>query len=139
RLRRPPPFPSTPLFRSGGVLAALAAGSAVLAKPAPPTPRCLEVAVDAVHAGLRDAVAAGPQDFAGLGAVSVTDVVQYVRVPDDDLGTHLVTHDDVARVVLTGSIETARLFARWRPSRPVLAETSGKNALVVTPSADLDL
>ncbi|MFI2705143.1 proline dehydrogenase family protein [Cellulosimicrobium composti] len=134
-----PPWNFPVAIPVGGILAALAAGSAVLAKPAPPAPRCLEVAVDAVHAGLRDAVAAGPQDFAGLGAVSVTDVVQYVRVPDDDLGTHLVTHDDVARVVLTGSIETARLFARWRPSRPVLAETSGKNALVVTPSADLDL
>ncbi len=134
-----PPWNFPVAIPVGGVLAALAAGSAVLAKPAPPTPRCLEVAVEAVHAGLRDAVAAAPGDFAGLDAGSVTQVVQYVRVPDDELGTRLVTHDDVARVVLTGSIETAQLFARWKPSRPVLAETSGKNALVVTPSADLDL
>ena len=134
-----PPWNFPVAIPVGGVLAALAAGSAVLAKPAPPTPRCLEVAVEAVHAGLRDAVAAAPGDFPGLDAGSVTDVVQYVRVPDDELGTRLVTHDDVARVVLTGSIETAQLFARWKPSRPVLAETSGKNALVVTPSADLDL
>ncbi len=84
-------------------------------------------------------MAAAPGDFPALDASSVTEVVQYVRVPDDELGTRLVTHDDVARVVLTGSIETAQLFARWKPSRPVLAETSGKNALVVTPSADLDL
>ncbi|WP_353708659.1 bifunctional proline dehydrogenase/L-glutamate gamma-semialdehyde dehydrogenase [Cellulosimicrobium sp. ES-005] len=134
-----PPWNFPVAIPVGGVLAALAAGSAVLAKPAPPTPRCLEVAVEAIHAGLRDAVAAAPGDFAGLDAGSVTEVVQYVRVPDDELGTRLVTHDDVARVVLTGSIETAQLFARWKPSRPVLAETSGKNALVVTPSADLDL
>ncbi|MDF2805743.1 MAG: aldehyde dehydrogenase [Cellulosimicrobium sp.] len=134
-----PPWNFPVAIPVGGVLAALAAGSAVLAKPAPPTPRCLEVAVEAIHAGLRDAVAATPGDFAGLDAESVTEVVQYVRVPDDELGTRLVTHDDVARVVLTGSIETAQLFARWKPSRPVLAETSGKNALVITPSADLDL
>ncbi|WP_264029991.1 bifunctional proline dehydrogenase/L-glutamate gamma-semialdehyde dehydrogenase [Cellulosimicrobium sp. SH8] len=134
-----PPWNFPVAIPVGGVLAAVAAGSAVLAKPAPPTPRCLEVAVEAIHAGLRDAVAASPGDFAGLDAGSVTEVVQYVRVPDDELGTRLVTHDDVARVVLTGSIETAQLFARWKPSRPVLAETSGKNALVITPSADLDL
>src|SRR5690606_16000648 len=109
-----PPWNFPVAIPVGGVLAALAAGAAVLAKPAPPAPRCLEVAVDAVHAGLRDAVAAGPQDFAGLGAVSVTDVVQYVRVPDDDLRTHLVTHDDGARVVLTCSIEPARVRARLR-------------------------
>lgn len=134
-----PPWNFPVAIPVGGVLAALAAGSAVLAKPAPPTPRCLEVAVEAIHAGLRDAVAATPGAFEGLDAGSVTEVVQYVRVPDDELGTHLVTHDDVARVVLTGAIETAQLFARWKPSRPVLAETSGKNALVITPSADLDL
>ncbi|MCB7137144.1 bifunctional proline dehydrogenase/L-glutamate gamma-semialdehyde dehydrogenase [Cellulosimicrobium marinum] len=136
-----PPWNFPVAIPVGGVLAALAAGSAVLAKPAPPTPRCLEVAVDAVHAGLRDAVAADPAPFeaAGLGPDDVTGVVQYVRVPDDERGRHLVSHPGVARVVLTGSIETAELFARWRPDRPVLAETSGKNALVVTPSADLDL
>ncbi|WP_251150387.1 bifunctional proline dehydrogenase/L-glutamate gamma-semialdehyde dehydrogenase [Cellulosimicrobium sp. Marseille-Q4280] len=144
-----PPWNFPVAIPVGGVLAALAAGSAVIAKPAPPTPRCLEVAVDAIHAGLRDAVAADPAPFAaaglvdgpgaGPGAPTTDDVVQYVRVPDDELGTHLVTHDGVARVVLTGSIETAQLFARWKPERPVLAETSGKNALVVTPSADLDL
>jgi RHH-type proline utilization regulon transcriptional repressor/proline dehydrogenase/delta 1-pyrroline-5-carboxylate dehydrogenase len=134
-----PPWNFPVAIPVGGVLAALAAGSAVLAKPAPPTPRCLEVAVEAIHAGLRDAVAAAPREFVGLDAGSVTEVVQYVRVPDDELGTRLVAHDDVARVVLTGSIETAQLFARWKPSRSVLAETSGKNALVVTPSADLDL
>ncbi|WP_435736748.1 bifunctional proline dehydrogenase/L-glutamate gamma-semialdehyde dehydrogenase [Cellulosimicrobium sp. PMB13] len=144
-----PPWNFPVAIPVGGVLAALAAGSAVIAKPAPPTPRCLEVAVDAIHAGLRDAVAADPAAFAAAGLVdgagpragglTTDDVVQYVRVPDDERGTHLVTHDGVARVVLTGSIETAQLFARWKPGRPVLAETSGKNALVVTPSADLDL
>ncbi|WP_338403977.1 proline dehydrogenase family protein [Cellulosimicrobium arenosum] len=136
-----PPWNFPVAIPAGGILAALAAGSAVLAKPAPQTPRCLEVVVAAVHAGLRDAVSDDPGTYraAGLDADSVADVVQHVRVPDDERGRALVTHRDVARVVLTGSIETARLFARWRPERPVLAETSGKNALVITPSADVDL
>ena len=60
-------------------------------------------------------------------------------MPDGDLGRHLVTHEGVARVILTGAIETAQMFASWRPGLDVLAETSGKNAIVVTPSADLDL
>ncbi|PFG44115.1 L-proline dehydrogenase [Isoptericola jiangsuensis] len=129
-----PPWNFPVAIPVGGVLAALAAGSTVLAKPAPPTPRCFELAVGAVQDAL-DAAA----DSLGLAADVAHDVVQYVRVPDGDLGRHLVTHPDVARVVLTGSIETAEMFARWRPGRPVLAETSGKNALIVTPSADLDL
>jgi len=129
-----PPWNFPVAIPTGGALAALAAGSAVLAKPAPTTPRCYELALEAVHAAL-DEVA--PQ--IGLDPAAARDVVQFLRVPDGDLGQHLVTHPDVARVVLTGSIETAELFASWRPERPVLAETSGKNALVVTPSADLDL
>jgi RHH-type proline utilization regulon transcriptional repressor/proline dehydrogenase/delta 1-pyrroline-5-carboxylate dehydrogenase len=129
-----PPWNFPVAIPTGGVVAALAAGSAVLAKPAPPTPRCYEIAIEAVHAGLADVAAE-----LGVSDDLVRDVVQYLRVPDGDLGRHLVTHEDVARVLLTGSIETAELFAAWRPERPVLAETSGKNAVVVTPSADLDL
>jgi RHH-type proline utilization regulon transcriptional repressor/proline dehydrogenase/delta 1-pyrroline-5-carboxylate dehydrogenase len=45
----------------------------------------------------------------------------------------------VDRVILTGGYETAELFRSFRPDLPLLAETSGKNAIIVTPSADLDL
>ncbi len=147
-----PPWNFPVAIPVGGVLSALAAGSPVIAKPAPATPRCLEVAVAAIHAGLRDAAQGRPAIAAALAgaptgaragapgaAGDVTDLVQFVRVPDAELGTHLACHRDVARVILTGSIDTARLFAAWRPDRPVLAETSGKNAIIVTPSADLDL
>ncbi|WP_336706405.1 proline dehydrogenase family protein [Oerskovia sp. USHLN155] len=133
-----PPWNFPVAIPVGGIVAALAAGSAVIAKPAPATPRCLEVAVDAIHAGLADAVADAAAGST-LTAESVRDVVQLSRVPDGDLGRHLVTHEGVARVILTGAIETAQMFASWRPGLDVLAETSGKNAIVVTPSADLDL
>jgi RHH-type proline utilization regulon transcriptional repressor/proline dehydrogenase/delta 1-pyrroline-5-carboxylate dehydrogenase len=121
-----PPWNFPSAIAVGGVLSALAAGSVAIAKPPPPTPRCLEVAMEAVHRAL------------GECDVDLS-VAQLVRVPDDELGQHLVTHDGVARVILTGAIETAQLFAGWKPERPVIAETSGKNALIVTPSADLDL
>ena len=49
----------------------------------------------------------------------------------------------VASSSKVSSIGTARLFSTWRAAREggpgVLAETSGKNAIVVTPSADVDL
>ena len=42
-------------------------------------------------------------------------------------------------MILTGGFETARAFRRIRPDLQLLAETSGKNAIIVTPSADFDL
>ena len=59
--------------------------------------------------------------------------------PRRDLGQQLVTAPEVDRVILTGSFETAALFRSWKSDLPLLAETSGKNAIIVTPSADLDL
>ena len=67
------------------------------------------------------------------------DVVQLVAVDDGPLGQSLVSDPRVDLVILTGAAETAALFRSWRPSMPLLAETSGKNAIVVTPAADLDL
>ena len=129
-----PPWNFPVAIAAGGVLAALAAGSAVVMKPSPLAPRCGEMVVDRVRAALADA---------GFDP----DLVQLVQVPENEVGKHLVAHEGVDQVVLTGSLETAELFAGWRalrrtaiPGGPrVFAETSGKNALIVTPSADLDL
>ncbi|WP_188037621.1 bifunctional proline dehydrogenase/L-glutamate gamma-semialdehyde dehydrogenase, partial [Actinotalea sp. JY-7885] len=121
-----PPWNFPVAIPVGSALAALAAGSPVLAKPAPQTPRSAGVAYGAVRRALE------AEGFA-------PDLLQVLDAPEGDVGRHLVTHPDVRRVLLTGSIETARLFASWRPDLDVLAETSGKNALVVTPSADVDL
>ncbi|MGZ4793512.1 MAG: aldehyde dehydrogenase family protein, partial [Ilumatobacteraceae bacterium] len=46
---------------------------------------------------------------------------------------------DVDSVILTGSYETAAMFRSWKPAIHLLAETSGKNAIVITQAADLDL
>ena len=117
-----PPWNFPVAIPGGGALAALAAGSATILKPAPETPRCAEIVAEAAWE-------------AGVDR----ELLAFLRVPDDDTGRHLVTHPDVDAVVLTGSYDTARLFRGWRPDLRLLAETSGKNALIVTPSADLDL
>ncbi len=107
---------------ANGVLSALAAGNSVLLKPAP------------------EAVATGAELVRELHEGGVPrDVVQLVRCPDDDIGRRIVTHDDVDTVVLTGAYDTACMFLDWKPQLRLIAETSGKNALVVTGGADLDL
>ncbi|MGI9615366.1 MAG: bifunctional proline dehydrogenase/L-glutamate gamma-semialdehyde dehydrogenase [Acidimicrobiales bacterium] len=115
-----PPWNFPVAIPAGGVLAALAAGNTVILKPAPQTPRCAELVAEACWA-------------AGIG----DDVLQFVRTPDDDVGKHLVTSVD--GVILTGAADTARLFLSWKPDLALFAETSGKNALIITPHADIDL
>src|SRR5699024_4948330 len=58
---------------------------------------------------------------------------------ESTIGTSLVTDSRAERVILTGGYDTAQLFTSLRPDMPLLGETSGKNAIIVTPSADLDL
>ncbi len=121
-----PPWNFPVAIPIGGVLAGLAAGSSVIIKPAHPTPGCVEVAAEALWA------AGVPRDL-----------LQVVRTDERATGRALVSHKDVDIVVLTGASETARMFASWRYDRPggakVLGETSGKNSLIITPSADYDL
>ncbi|CAM3879195.1 proline dehydrogenase family protein [Tsukamurella ocularis] len=117
-----PPWNFPVAIPLGGVLAALAAGAAVIIKPAPQVIRCGTAAIDALHA-------------AGVPA----GLVQLVNADEADAGRRLVTHPDADAVVLTGASETAALFRGWRPELDLLAETSGKNAMVVTPAADPDL
>jgi RHH-type proline utilization regulon transcriptional repressor/proline dehydrogenase/delta 1-pyrroline-5-carboxylate dehydrogenase len=106
---------------TGGVAGALAAGNSVVLKPAPEA--------TAVGAWIAD-------QFWRSGVPR--DVLQLVVCEDGPVGKHLVTHPDVDTIVLTGAYETASMFLDWRPDLRVLAETSGKGALVITPSADID-
>ena len=65
--------------------------------------------------------------------------LQYVRCPDSAVGEHLIAHDGIDGIILTGSLDTAERFRSIAPATPLFAETSGKNAIVVMPDADLDL
>jgi RHH-type proline utilization regulon transcriptional repressor/proline dehydrogenase/delta 1-pyrroline-5-carboxylate dehydrogenase len=117
-----PPWNFPVAIPAGSVLAALASGAAVIIKPAPQAKRSAAVMVEALWAG------GVPRD-----------VLRLVDIEEGDLGKQLISHPAVGRVILTGAFETAQLFRSWRPNLPLLAETSGKNAIIVTPSADLDL
>ncbi|PYN10630.1 MAG: proline dehydrogenase, partial [Candidatus Rokuibacteriota bacterium] len=116
-----PPWNFPLSIPSGGVLAALAAGNAVVLKPAP---EAILVAWWLVNC-LWDA---------GIPR----EILQFLPCPDDEIGRALVTDARVGAVILTGSVETARLFLGWRPDLTLFAETSGKNAIVVTALADRD-
>ncbi len=117
-----PPWNFPVAIPAGGVLAALAAGSGVIIKPAKLAQRSGAVMVEALwEAGI-------PRDLLAL-----------VDIGERELGRELVSHPAVDRVILTGAYETAQLFRSFRNDLPLLAETSGKNAIIVTPSADLDL
>lgn len=117
-----PPWNFPIAIPGGSTIAGLAAGSPVILKPATPAKRCGAVFAQCLwDAGV-------PKD-----------VLQLVKLANHDLGKTLITDERVERVILTGSIETAQMFRSWRPDLGLLAETSGKNAIIVTPSADLDL
>ncbi|OAE03760.1 1-pyrroline-5-carboxylate dehydrogenase [Arthrobacter sp. OY3WO11] len=117
-----PPWNFPVAIPAGSTLAALAAGSAVVIKPARQAARSGAVMVEALwEAGV-------PRD-----------VLTMVQLGERELGKQLISHPAVDRVILTGGYETAELFRSFRQDLPLLAETSGKNAIIVTPSADLDL
>ncbi|MHB1090071.1 MAG: proline dehydrogenase family protein, partial [Ilumatobacteraceae bacterium] len=116
-----PPWNFPYAIPAGGVFAALAAGSAVILKPAPETASTARLLAEQCWAG------GVPRDL-----------LQFVPCADDDIGRYLVTHPDIDAVILTGGYETAQLFHTWRPDLELHAETSGKNAIVITAAADVD-
>ncbi len=117
-----PPWNFPMAIPAGGVLAALASGAGVVFKPASVSART-------------GALLAKLMWDAGVPR----EVLQLVSVANRDLGKQLISHPKVDRVILTGSIDTAKMFKSWRPELGVLAETSGKDSIIVTPNADLDL
>ena len=106
---------------ASGLVHSIAAGSAVILKPAPEAREVGALLVDQLHR-------AGVPEH----------LVQLACTPDNEVGQRLITHESVDHVMLTGSIDTARLFLGWRPDLSLTAETSGKNAVVITAAADID-
>jgi RHH-type proline utilization regulon transcriptional repressor/proline dehydrogenase/delta 1-pyrroline-5-carboxylate dehydrogenase len=116
-----PPWNFPLSIPAGGALAALAAGNSVLLKPAP------------------EAVLVGWHLATALWEAGVPrEVLQFVPCRDDEVGRALIMDPRVDAVILTGSVETARRFLGWRPELALFAETSGKNAMIVTELADRD-
>jgi RHH-type proline utilization regulon transcriptional repressor/proline dehydrogenase/delta 1-pyrroline-5-carboxylate dehydrogenase len=108
---------------TGQVAAALAAGNAVLAKPAEQTPRIAAEAVKLFHA-------------AGVGPRLLA------LTPGDggEVGQALIAHPGCDGVAFTGGTDTAwainrRLAARDGPIVPFIAETGGLNAMFIDTTA----
>ncbi|MBC6941715.1 MAG: bifunctional proline dehydrogenase/L-glutamate gamma-semialdehyde dehydrogenase PutA [Xanthomonadales bacterium] len=107
----------------GQVAAGLAAGNAVIAKPADQTTLVGHAAVKLLHeAGVPEAV------------------LQFVPAKGSMIGKTLLTRAEVAGVCFTGSTETAwtinrTLAARNAPIAALIAETGGQNALIADSSA----
>jgi len=107
----------------GQVTAALAAGNAVIAKPASLTPLIAYHAIKVLHQ-------------AGVPCK----VLHYLHGRGSVLGTPLVEDLRVNGVVFTGSTSTAQniqkcLSTRGGPLVPFIAETGGLNAMIVDSSA----
>ena len=108
---------------TGQIAAALAAGNAVLAKPAEATCLTADFAVQLMHqAGVP---VAALQLLPGLGA---------------DVGARLSSDPRVAGVCFTGSTATAQAINRsmaqtMAPEAPLIAETGGLNAMIVDSTA----
>ena len=117
-----PPWNFPYAIPTGGICAALAAGNAVIFKSAPET------------------VATSWQLVNQLWRAGVPkEVLQFVSTEDNEIGKSLITHEDVNAVILTGAYSTAELFSSWKNELNLLAETSGKNSMVLTACCDIDV
>lgn len=110
---------------TGQVVAALAAGNAVIAKPAEQTPFIALRAAELLHR-------------AGVPADAV-----HLIAGDGSIGAEIVRHPDVAGVAFTGSTQAAKSIQRALadkdgPIVPLIAETGGQNVMIVDSSALLE-
>jgi RHH-type transcriptional regulator, proline utilization regulon repressor / proline dehydrogenase / delta 1-pyrroline-5-carboxylate dehydrogenase len=107
----------------GQVTASLAAGNAVVAKPAGQTPLVAEYAIRLLHqAGI-------PKE-----------ILHFVPGPGSEIGKAITQHPNIAGIAFTGSTETAwhinrGLAAKNAPIIPLIAETGGQNCMIIDSSA----
>jgi RHH-type proline utilization regulon transcriptional repressor/proline dehydrogenase/delta 1-pyrroline-5-carboxylate dehydrogenase len=117
-----PPWNFPYAIPTGGICAALAAGNTVIFKSAP------ETVATSWHLVNQLWKAGVPKN-----------VLQFVSTEDNEVGQALVSHEDVNAVILTGGYSTALLFASWKNELNLLAETSGKNSMVLSACCDIDV
>jgi RHH-type proline utilization regulon transcriptional repressor/proline dehydrogenase/delta 1-pyrroline-5-carboxylate dehydrogenase len=117
-----PPWNFPCAIPCGGILAALAAGNSVIIKPAP------------------EVIQTGWEMVQCLWKAGIPkEALQFLPCPDNEVGQALVSSEKVHGVILTGSSLTADLFQSWNKDLKLFAETSGKNAIIVTAASDPDL
>lgn len=107
---------------AGGIFAALAAGNAVIFKPAP------------------EAVLVGWTLVQALWEAGISrELLQFLPCDDRVTAPKLVGHKGISGVIFTGGTQTAEAIKKSRPDLDLMAETGGKNAIIVTELADRDL
>lgn len=117
-----PPWNFPCSIPAGGLLAALATGNCVIFKPAN----------ESILVGWHLA-----QIFWKAGVSR--DVLQFIICEEEPVGSRLVKDPRISAIVLTGATTTAKLFLHLRPGVDLMAETGGKNTLVITGMSDRDL
>jgi RHH-type proline utilization regulon transcriptional repressor/proline dehydrogenase/delta 1-pyrroline-5-carboxylate dehydrogenase len=111
---------------TGQIVAALAAGNTVIAKPASQTSLTAMHCVRLLHqAGIPESV------------------LQFVPADGRTTGQHVLPHPQVAGIAFTGSTATARFINRQLAEHhqtivPVIAETGGQNVMIADSSALLE-
>lgn len=108
---------------TGQVLAAIASGNSVIAKPADQTPLMANRAVELMHE-------------AGIPG----DVIQLLPGSGLTVGVPLTSDPRIAAVCFTGSTQTAQsinqiMAEKLAPTAPLVAETGGMNAMIVDSTA----
>ena len=117
-----PPWNFPCSIPAGCIIAALAAGNIVIFKPAP----------EAVLVGWTLAKIFWDAGFSKK-------VVQFITCNDDSEGSALIKDQRLSLVMLTGATSTAQKFLQMRPGLDLIAETGGKNAMIITADSDRDL
>ncbi len=117
-----PPWNFPCAIPAGGILAALAAGNSVIFKPAPEV-----VLVGWTLVNL----------FWNAGVSR--QLLQFAPCQENPVGTKLIKDPRVKVIILTGGTETAKLFLKFRPGLDLMAETGGKNSIIVSGLSDRDL
>jgi RHH-type proline utilization regulon transcriptional repressor/proline dehydrogenase/delta 1-pyrroline-5-carboxylate dehydrogenase len=117
-----PPWNFPCAIPCGSILAALATGNAAILKPAP------------------EVIQTGWEIVKCLWEAGIPrDALQFLPCPDNEVGKSLVSSEKVHGIILTGSSLTADMFQSWNKDLKLFAETSGKNALIITAASDPDL
>jgi RHH-type proline utilization regulon transcriptional repressor/proline dehydrogenase/delta 1-pyrroline-5-carboxylate dehydrogenase len=117
-----PPWNFPCSIPAGGILAALATGNCVIFKPAP----------EAVLVGWELVQLFWKAGFS-------KEVLQFICCEDDTVGSQLIKDPRINTIILTGGTATAKLFMKMRPGVDLMAETGGKNALIISGLSDRDL
>ncbi|MDG2397071.1 MAG: bifunctional proline dehydrogenase/L-glutamate gamma-semialdehyde dehydrogenase [Flavobacteriaceae bacterium] len=106
----------------GGIVSALITGNRVILKPSPET---MPIAREFIRC------------FWDAGISKST--LQIINCNDGKDLNFLTNHKAIKHIIFTGSTETAYKILKARPDIPISAETGGKNSIIISPMADIDL